>query len=72
MVEISKKELEELEKHLSSMEDVINGIEGRDGLELYYSTCTHQHKRLRRLLDDLTTEYNSLYELFDKWYNRSK
>ena len=68
MVEISKEELEGLKKHLLSMEDVING----NGLELYYSACTYQHKRLRRLLDDLTTEYNSLYDLFDKWYNRSK
>ena len=69
MVEISKEELEKLESKLSDMENIINGIEGQDGLELYYSTCTHQHKRLRRLLNDLTMKYNELYDWFDKWYS---
>ena len=70
MVEISKEELEKFESRLSELENVINGDDGLDGLELYYSTCTHQHERLRKLLDNLTMKYNSLYELFDEWYKK--
>lgn len=70
MVKISKGELEEFENCLNDMSDIINGDDGTDGLELYYTTCTHQHKRLRKLLDNLEIKYNEIYGLFDKWYDR--
>lgn len=72
MVIIMKEELENLENCLSDMSDVINGDDGTDGLELFYSDCIHQHERLRKLLDNLTSKYNELYDLFDTWYTRGK
>lgn len=70
MVEISKEELGEFESRLSELENIINGDLDLDGLELYYSTCTHQHKRLRKILDNLTIKYGEIYDLFNRWYNR--
>jgi len=70
MIEISKKELVKYEAILSDMENVINGDDELDGLELFYSDCMHQHERLRKIIDNLTTKYNSLYELFEEWYQR--
>ena len=70
MVEITKEELEVFERRLYELENIINGSLGMDGLETYYSTCSHQYKRLRRLLDRLTIKYGEIYDLFDTWYNR--
>jgi len=70
MVEISKEELVKFEAILSDMETVINGDIDLDGLETFYSDCTTQHKRLRKILDNLVSKYNSLYELWEEWYNR--
>ena len=72
MTVVLKKELEELENCLHDMSDIINGDDRTDGLELFYSDCTHQHKRLRELLDSLETKYNEIYDLFDMWYNRKQ
>jgi len=70
MVEISKEELANFENCLSDMSDIINGDDGTDGLNLYYEYCSYQHKRLRKLLDNLEIKYNEIYELFGKWYER--
>ena len=72
MVEISKEELGKLEAIISEIENVINGDDELDGLELFYSDCTQQHKRLRKILDNLTSKYNSLYELWEKMYNHQE
>lgn len=72
MVEISKKDLVTLEAILSDMENVINGDDELDGLELFYSDCMHQHKRLRKILDNLISKYDSLYKLWEEWYNRQE
>ena len=72
MVEISKKELVEFEAILSDMENVINGDDELDGLELFYSDCMQRHERLRKILDNLVSKYNSLYELWEKWYNQQE
>lgn len=70
MVEISKKELVILEALLSDLETVINGDLELDGLELFYSDCMYQHKRLRKILDMLEIKFSGIYDLWDKWYNR--
>lgn len=70
MVEISKNELVKLEALLSDLETIINGDLGLDGLELFYSDCMHQHKRLRKILDMLELKFNEIYDLWDSWYNR--
>jgi len=72
MVEISEKELVTFEAILSDMENVINGDDELDGLELYYSECTYQHKRLRKILDNLVSKYNSLYGLWERWYDKKQ
>lgn len=70
MVEITKEELVKLEAMLSDLETIINGDCELDGLETFYSDCMHQHKRLRKILDMLTSKYNNIYSLWDEWYNR--
>jgi len=71
MVEILKDELVKLEAMLSDLETIINGDIEFDGLENFYSDCMHQHKRLRKILDMLTSKYNEIYSLWDEWYNRT-
>lgn len=71
MVEISKDELVRLEAMLSDLETIINGDIELDGLETFYSDCMVQHKRLRKILDMLTSKYNEIYYLWDEWYNRN-
>lgn len=71
MVEISKEELGEFEAILSDIENVINGDDGLDGLELFYSDCMQQHKRLRKILDNLIHKYGLLYDMWEEWYSRS-
>ena len=70
MVEVTKEELEVFERKLYELENIINGDLDVDGLETYYSTCSYQYKRLRKLLDRLTMKYGEIYDLFNKWYNR--
>ena len=70
MVVILKNELEQLEKNLDNLSEIINGDDDRDGLEPYYEYCGYQVKRLRGLLDELTSEFNRTYELFLKWHER--
>jgi tRNA splicing ligase len=70
MVVILKEELMRLEKHLDNISEIINGDEDRDGLETYYEYCDYQVKRLRGLLDELTSEFNQTYEMFLQWYDR--
>ena len=70
MVEISKNELVKLEALLSDFETIINGDIDLDGLETFYSDCMNQHKRLRKILDMLTSKFNEIYDLWDEWYNR--
>ena len=70
MVVITKEELEEFENCLSDVSDIINGDDGTDGLNLYYEYCNYQHKRLRKLLDNLEIKYNRVYDLFEIWYER--
>lgn len=65
MVEVTKEELEVFECKLYELENIINGDLDMDGLETYYSTCPHQYKRLRKLLDRLTIKYGEIYDLFE-------
>ena len=70
MVVITKEELADFENYLSDISDIINGDDGTDGLNFYYEYCSYQHKRLRKLLDNLEIKYNRVYELFEKWHER--
>jgi len=71
MVVILKKELARLNELLCEMSDVIDPVDGRDSLGLYYEYCTHQPKRLDALIGELQSKFNDIWELWELWDKRS-
>ena len=70
MVVVLKKELEKLNKLLCEMSDVIDPVDGRDSLGLYYEYCTYQPKRLDALIEELHSKFNNIWNLWESWDKR--
>jgi len=70
MVEISKKELEELEGIINDLEICLWGDDNNDGLASYYKDTFFRVDRLRRLFENIVKESSKLYLWFDTQYNK--
>ena len=67
---ITEDELDKLDELLLHLANINEPVDGRDSLGLYYENCTHQPKRLRKLLDEFGIVFSDIYDLFETWYSR--